>query len=231
MLLIAVPDPNETRLVRPRHLKERLEAEATGVPFLYWLDDDGEQHIVMLPPDLARVTIGRREQSDVPLTWDGEVSRAHALLEPIGEEWTLIDDGLSRNGSFVNGSRVVGRQRLSDRDRMCFGNTHVVFCEPTAADGSESTARRPGAPHSIPLTEKERKLLIALCRPIVESNSTTPATNPQISAEVFLSVDSVKAQMHDLFARFGLADLPQNEKRQRLVAIVLGDGLLARHDF
>jgi hypothetical protein len=231
MLRIAVPDSEDSWLVRPRHLKERLEAEATGVPFLYWLDDDREQHIVMLPPDRTRVTIGRREQSDVPLTWDGEVSRAHALLEPIGEEWTLIDDGLSRNGSFVNGSRVVGRQRLSNRDRMCFGNTHVVFCEPSADGGSESTARRPGAPQSIPLTERERKLLIALCRPIVVSNSTTPATNPQIAAEVFLSVDSVKAQMHDLFARFGLGDLPQNEKRQRLVTIVLGDGLLARHDF
>ena len=231
MLRIAVSDPDETWLVRPRHLKERLEAEATGFPFLYWLDGDREQHIVMLPPDLTRVTIGRREQKDVPLTWDGEVSREHALLEPIGDKWTLIDDGLSRNGSFVNGSRVVGRQRLSNRDRMCFGNTHVVFCEPSADDGSESTARRPGAPQSIPLTEKERKLLIALCRPIVESNSTTPATNPQIAAEVFLSVDAVKAQMHDLFARFGLADLPQNEKRQRLVAIVLGDGLIARHDF
>jgi FHA domain len=231
MLRIAVPDPNETRLVRPRHLKARLEAEATGIPFLYWLDDDGEQHIVMLPADLTRVTIGRREEKDVPLTWDGEVSREHALLEPIGEKWTLIDDGLSRNGSFVNGSRVVGRQRLTNRDRMCFGNTHVVFCEPSADGGSESTARRPGAPQSIPLTEKERKLLIALCRPIVVSNSTTPATNPQIAAEVYLSVDSVKAQMHDLFARFGLGDLPQNEKRQRLVAIVLGDGLLARHDF
>jgi hypothetical protein len=231
MLRIAVPDPNETRLVRPRHLKERLEAEATGIPFLYWLDDDGEQHVVMLPPDRTRVTVGRREQSDVPLTWDGEVSRAHALLEPIGEKWTLIDDGLSRNGSFVNGSRVVGRQRLSNRDRMCFGNTYVVFCEPSADGGSESTARRPGAPQSIPLTERERKLLIALCRPIVVSNSTTPATNPQIAAEVYLSVDSVKAHMHDLFERFGLADLPQNEKRQRLVAIVLGDGLLGRHDF
>jgi len=114
---------------------------------------------------------------------------------------------------------------------MCFGNTHVVFREPTAEGGSESTARRPGAPRSIPLTETQRKLLIALCRPIVESNSTTPATNPQIAAEVYLSVDSVKAHMHDLFERFGLSELPQNEKRQRLVTIVLGDGLLVRHDF
>ena len=37
--------------------------------------------------------------------------------------------------------------------------------------------------------------------------------------------------MHDLFARFGLGDLAQNEKRQRLVAVVLGEGLLAKHDF
>jgi hypothetical protein len=231
MLRIAMSDTNESPLDKPRHLKQRLEAEATGTPFLYWLADDREQYLLMLGPDRIRVTIGRREQSDVPLTWDGEVSRVHAFLEPIGEEWTLIDDGRSRNGSFINGSRVVGRQRLSDRDRMCFGNTHVVFREPTAGDGSESTARRPSAPSSIILTEKERKVLIALCRPIVESNSTTPATNPQIAAEVYLSVDSVKSQMHDLFARFGLADLPQNEKRQRLVQIVLGDGLLAKHDF
>ena len=185
----------------------------------------------MLGADLTRVTVGRQKQSDIPLTWDGEVSRAHAYLEPVGEEWTLVDDGLSRNGSFVNGSRVVGRRRLSDRDRMCFGNTHVVFREPAGAEGSESTARRPGAPQSIPLSEKERKVLIALCRPIVESNATTPATNPQIAAEVYLSVDTVKACMHDLFARFGLGDWPQNEKRQRLVAVVLGEGLLARHDF
>jgi hypothetical protein len=231
MLRIAVHDPNETRLVRPRHLKERIEAEATGIPFLYWLDDDGEQHILMLSADRQKVEIGRRDSCDIALTWDGEVSRLHAMLEAVGEEWTLIDDGRALNGSFVNGSRVHGRQRLSDRDRMCFGNTHVVFCEPAADAGSVSTARRPGAPSGVPLTETQRKLLIALCRPIVESNSTTPATNPQIAGEVHLSVDSVKGHMHDLFERFGLAELPQNEKRQRLVAIVIGDGLLARHDF
>ena len=224
-------DTHETRMITPRHLKAQIEAERTGVPFLYWLDSDGEQHILMLAAERARVTIGRREQSDVPLTWDLEVSRAHALLEPIGEEWTLIDDGLSRNGSFVNGSRIHGRQRLHDRDRLCFGNTHVVYREPSPAEGSQSTARAPGSPGTVPLTDTQRKLLIALCRPIVESSSATPATNPQIAAEVFLSVDAVKANMRHLFDRFGLGELPQNEKRTRLVAIVLGSGLLAPHDF
>jgi hypothetical protein len=224
-------DTHETRMITPRHLKAQIEAERTGVPFLHWLDSDGEQHILMLAAERARVTIGRREQSDVPLTWDLEVSRAHALLEPIGEEWTVIDDGLSRNGSFVNGSRIHGRQRLHDRDRLCFGNTHVVYREPSPAEGSQSTARAPGSPGTVPLTDTQRKLLIALCRPIVESSSATPATNPQIAAEVFLSVDAVKANMRHLFDRFGLGELPQNEKRTRLVAIVLGSGLLAPHDF
>ena len=53
----------------------------------------------------------------------------------------------------------------------------------------------------------------------------------QIAAEVHLSVDAVKAHMRHLFERFELGALPQNEKRMRLVAIVLGSGLLARHDF
>jgi hypothetical protein len=37
--------------------------------------------------------------------------------------------------------------------------------------------------------------------------------------------------MRDLFVRFGLGDLPQNEKRNRLVVSVLASGLLAPHDF
>jgi hypothetical protein len=226
-----MPETYETRLIRPRHLKALLEAERTGMPFLHWLDGDGEQHILMLAADRPRVTIGRREQSDVPLSWDLEVSRAHALLEPVGEEWTLIDDGLSRNGSYVNGNRIHGRQRLQDRDRLCFGNTHVQYHEPSDPGGSVSTARGPGATPSIPLTEQERKVLIALCRPIVESNTATPATNPHIAEEVHLSVDAVKAHMRHLFDRFGLDDLPQNEKRMQLAAIALGSGVLAPHDF
>jgi DNA-binding CsgD family transcriptional regulator len=224
-------DVHETRLIRPRHLQALIEAERTGVPFLHWLDADGEQHILLLTDDRPRVTIGRRADCDVALGWDQEVSRRHALLEPIGEDWTLVDDGLSTNGSFVNGTQIRGRHRLGDRDRLCFGVTHVTYREAGRAEGSESTARPPGAVGQVPLTDIQRKLLIALCRPIMESTSTTPATNPQIAEEVHLSVDAVKAHMRDLFVRFGLGDLPQNEKRNRLVVAVLASGLLAPHDF
>ena len=113
---------------------------------------------------------------------------------------------------------------------MYFGQTRVVYREPGSEPGSQSTARALESPASIPLTETHRKLLIALCRPC-RVGSATPATNPQIAAEVHLSVDAVKAHMRHLFDRFELGDMPQNEKRQQLVAIVLGSGLLSRHDF
>jgi len=218
-------------LLSPRELKAQIEAERTGMPFLLWRDRTGEQHILMLEPDRQRVTIGRREQSDVPLTSDPEVSRTHALLEFVGETWTLVDDGLSSNGSYVNGDRVRGRRRLEDRARMCFGKTHVVYREPASGGGSVSTARAPTSPGAMPVTQMQRKVLIALCRPVVESSSSTPATNPQIAAEVFLSVDAVKRHLRLLFDRFGLEELPQNEKRTRLVSIVRGSGVIAPHDF
>jgi hypothetical protein len=208
-----------------------IEAERTGVPFIHWRDGDGEQRILMLEPGRERVTIGRREQSDVALMWDAEVSRTHALLEPLGEEWTVVDDGLSRNGSFVNGYRVHGRQRLHHRDTLCFGNTRVVYHGTTGAHESKSTARAADAPASVPITETQRRVLIALCRPVFEQASSTPATNPQIAAEVFLSVDAVKAHLRGLFDRFGYGDLPQNEKRSRLVSTVLSSGILAPRDF
>src|SRR5579859_4219637 len=160
---------DDTKPPSPVDLKALIEAERKGVPFVYWRDGAGAQHILTLAPDLVRLRVGRREHSDIPLTWDPEVSREHALLEPVGEEWTLLDDGLSRNGSYVNGSRVHGRHRLDDRDRLCFGNTHVTYRAPSPGEGSESTARAAGAAGAIPLTETQRKLLIALCRPIVES--------------------------------------------------------------
>jgi DNA-binding CsgD family transcriptional regulator len=226
-----VAELSDTRVPSPRDLKALIEAERTGVPFIHWRDEAGEQRILMLDPERARVTIGRREHSDVALGWDAEVSRTHALLEPVGDEWTVVDDGLSRNGSFVNGSRVHGRQRLHHKDTLCFGNTRLVYHGATGAHESQSTARAAEGPAGVPITETQRKVLIALCRPVFERTSATPATNPQIAAEVFLSVDAVKAHLRGLFERYGYGELPQNEKRSRLVSTVLSTGVLAPRDF
>ena len=51
----------------------------------------------------SKITIGRRPSNEVVLDWDSEISRVHAALERLGDAWTVVDDGLSRNGSYLNG--------------------------------------------------------------------------------------------------------------------------------
>ena len=74
-------------------------------------------------------------------------------------------------------------------------------------------------------------MLVALCRPLAGSAYASPATNREIAEEVHLSVDAVKAHLRVVFERAGLADLPQNQKRARLAALALVNGLVRQRDF
>ena len=81
------------------------------------------------------------------------------------------------------------------------------------------------------LTTTQHKVLVALCRPLNDGSSALPATNRQIADEVFMSVDAVKAQLRVLFERFGLAELPQNEKRARLAQAAFAAAAITPRDF
>ena len=101
-------------------LTRLFEAERAGVPFLLYRDGEGEQHIHPLEPVVEQVLIGRDAACDVALGWDATVSRTHAELQRVGNEWAVVDDGLSLNGTYLNTERVTGRHRVHDRDaRRC----------------------------------------------------------------------------------------------------------------
>jgi hypothetical protein len=200
----------------PADLKARIEAERLRLPFLLFRDDHGTQTIVTLPAT-GEVTVGRRLTNEVALDWDSEVSRVHARLEEVGGDWAVVDDGLSRNGSWLNGERLTGRRRLRDGDALRVGNTTIAFLRPGER---ESDATQPAAADitTAPLTDMQRRILIALARPFKDRDSlATPATNKQIAEEVFLSVEAVKGHLRTLFHKFGIQDLPQNQKRAQLV--------------
>ena len=81
------------------------------------------------------------------------------------------------------------------------------------------------------LTDSQRRVLVALCRPYGSGESfATPATNRVIAAEVHLSVDGVKGHLRVLFDRYGLSEVPQNEKRARLAAEALRSGAVKPSD-
>jgi pSer/pThr/pTyr-binding forkhead associated (FHA) protein len=165
------------------------------------------------------------------MDWDRGVSRVHAELALVGGEWTVIDDGLSQNGTFVNGTRVVGRKRIRDGDTLRFGQTLVVFSAPSERHTEATSVLSSPVPDAAALSATQRKVLIALCRPFRTSGSfATPATNQEIAAELFLSVDAVKTHLRILFQKFGIGEVAQNQKRAQLVWRAFQAGVVTPRD-
>ena len=220
--------PHALHRATPAELKERIEAERRERPFLLYRDGDAAQQILELGDATERLTIGRSATNDLALPWDGEVSRVHASLERLGDEWTLVDDGRSRNGSFLDGERVNGRTRLRDGDAMLFGRTIVVFRSPT---GRESLRTATSVRRATPsITDAQRRVLVALCRPYADSSFAVPASNKQIADELVLGVETIKTHMRALFDAFDLGDLPQHHKRAALAQRALQSGVVSPQD-
>lgn len=111
----------------PHESREVSEApERRAATRVHWIDPDGAEHAIELEAGTESVTIGRRETNEIPLPWDREVSRVHAQLERVGADWTVRDDGLSRNGTWINGERLHGSRRLADGDTVKVGRTLLV---------------------------------------------------------------------------------------------------------
>lgn len=214
----------------PAELRDRIEAERRGLPFLVLREDDGLQQLIELPDTPGeRRSVGRGAQNHIALPWDTEVSRLHAELECLGGEWTVSDDGLSRNGTFVNGVRVSGRHRLRDGDVLRVGRTTIAYRRPEPED-SRPTQVAGRTVQLDELSSTQRSVLVALARPYKVDEFATPATNQQVADELHLSVDAVKGHLRALFTRFGIETLAQNQKRSRLVAEALQSGVVNVRD-
>lgn len=177
----------------------------------------------------SAVTIGRAMTADIRLLDDPLVSRVHSTLERVAGAWTVADEGLSRNGTFVNGRRLTGRLTLHDGDEIRVGGTMLVFRSPEEAGTSTVVADPLLTPAR--LTPAQRAVLVALCRPYAEGGvCAAPATNQAIADELFLSLDTVKSHLRALFLKLDLEHLPQNQKRLRLVDLALRHGLVSLHE-
>jgi pSer/pThr/pTyr-binding forkhead associated (FHA) protein len=218
--------PSALHRVTPVELKARIEAERRGRPFLVFADDAGTQRLLELPADRDRLTLGRGEACDVAVPWDREASRVHALLERLHEEWSVVDDGGSRNGSFVNGERVSGRRRLRDGDLVRIGRTQIVYRAPV---GSDSLGTLPSDEDEAPrLTPAQRRVLIEVCRPFAASRVAAPASTRQIADALVVSPDTVKTHLTALFEAFGVQATAQGQRRAELARRALELGVVTR---
>jgi pSer/pThr/pTyr-binding forkhead associated (FHA) protein len=222
-------DPRGTGADAPwtgAELRELLALEQAGAEFVVVRAPNGARQLHSLA-GRRELVIGRSSESDIVIAGDGEVSRVHARLELLADCWTVLDDGISRNGTYVNGRRIVGRKRLHERDVIGVGRSQLQFHMP-AGERNTLTATGGSRPVLERLSPTQLSILQALCRPCLGATPfMTPASNNQIAQEVHLGVDAVKAQMRRLFAIFEISDLPQNRKRIRLAELALNGGLIA----
>lgn len=198
--------------------------ERRGVPFMVYRDGNGPPRA----PRAARVwhhawtRTSQRHRPPLgrPSVW------VHAELRRLDDAWILVDEGLSRNGSYVNGERVLGRRRLKDGDTVLIGETSLIYRDPTEAGGSTAVPSRAAELHR--LSDTQRRVLIALARPYKDPTGfPTPATNQEIANELFLSVEAIKAHLRVLFTKFGVDDLPPHEKRTALAGNALTTGAIS----
>ena len=210
----------------PVELQAVIAAQRSGAAFLEYRDGDDVQRIIELRPERDRLSVGRLAACEVALTWDTEVSRAHALLEQVGGAWTVEDRG-SSNGTLVNASRINGPHVLRDGDVLRIGRTQLIF---HAAGDDDLRRTTPALDHVVPNpTESQRKVLVELCRPALERGGGA-ASNREIAEALFVSVETVKTHMRALFDAFEVGDVPQYHKRTELVRRALETGLVTAHD-
>jgi pSer/pThr/pTyr-binding forkhead associated (FHA) protein len=213
---------------RAETLRTIIEAERAGAPFLIVEPAEGQTIVHRLRAET--VLIGRASRCDVVVA-DGRVSRGHLRIQPRPGGWVVDDDGLARNGTWVNGHRLIGPRRLTDKDVVTLGASTLTFRAPRPETLVDSTIVDAGLLSSIRMTPAQRRVLVALSRPCIGDGFAAPATNHVIAEELFLSIDTVKAHLRALFEQFAIGDLPNNAKRARLVETALNLGVLNESDY
>jgi adenylate cyclase len=116
-------------------LPGKLVAERVSSASIVVSQQLGGKRIPLEPGNVWK--IGRSDASDIVIA-DSSVSRNHAIVQRQADGYYLIDMG-SRNGCFVNGSRVSIPVVLNDGDILLFGEHELLF-QQTTKSPAESPA-------------------------------------------------------------------------------------------
>ena len=133
--------PLEGRLVETCLLQEPTgdlnSSVSVALPRLLVHTHTGQYHLLLV--GRTSWTIGRGQDSSIFLS-DRMVSREHAILLQLARtgDFFFVDLG-SRNGSFLNGSRIEMPVLLREGDRIRIGKTELEYREQTAGTGSNWT--------------------------------------------------------------------------------------------
>jgi DNA-binding NarL/FixJ family response regulator len=91
----------------------------------------------------------------------------------------------------------------------------IEVCGPEPASASAATDVR--SSETVAVTVGQRRVLEALCRPLLEGEHAA-ASNREIATALVLSAETVKSTISALLERFGLTGVPPHQKRAALAA-------------
>jgi adenylate cyclase len=77
-------------------------------------------------PLTDQATIGRHPNQTIQLL-DRVVSKAHAVVRKMPDGGFIVQDGGSRNGTYVNGELLDGASKLKNGDKITIGSTELFF--------------------------------------------------------------------------------------------------------
>lgn len=170
-----------------------------------------------------RITVGKAAENDISLTDDPTASHLHAILERFPAGWCVTDLG-SSNGTSVNGERIWSSRRLRPGDEIRIGHTRLIFRDPLAVAGGAQTEAEDAPPS---LTARERDVLVALCRPLLDRDMfTEPASTRTIADELIITQAAVKQHLVNLYDKFGVPATDSN-RRTRLANEALRRGAVS----
>jgi hypothetical protein len=167
-----------------------------------------------IPMSADKITIGKAPSNDLAIAGDAMVSRLHAVLERFSAGWSVRDLG-SRNGTYVNGERILSERALRAGDEIRIGKTRLIFKpEPLEFDSATATQTAEPAPD---LTRREREVLTELCRPVLSGDVfTEPASVKDIAGRLVVTDAAVKQHLLNLYDKFGIDE--GGERRRVLLA-------------
>lgn len=191
-----------------------------------YLEILGRPHEIVVPLERDRIALGKASTNDAIIYWDGTVSRLHAVVERYASGWAVRDMG-SRNGTYLNGERIVGDRTLRPGDEIRIGETRLAFRLADPDHIPTPTAASQGPPE---MTRREHDVLVALCRPILSrSVMAEPPSIRDIAAQLVISESTVKKHIGRLFDRFGIHE-GEDRRRGYLVAEAIRRGAVTMAD-
>ena len=160
--------------------------------------------------------IGRCDDS-VLLLVDPFVSREHARLSWSGQVASILDLG-SRNGTFVNGQRILGEEVLSDGTKITIGPYELMICfsifkaiwqsfnldDSTRSDEAGAIDAAEKRPQLLALTPGQRRVYDGFMESLSEK---------EVAARLKISIHTVHTHAKAIYKALAVSSRPELVRR------------------